>query len=246
VLLVPGDASAKSAGRAPATVTSLLAVASAVGQGMRGQHHDDMQIAFGAALIVGGGMQEHDAAGGAAAADLVPVVEESLRAAMRDPRYWRSGHPEREEYNRWVTEGWRAVVNEGRGMARRKDRAKYANNARPGPLWEWWPCSCRSGATARTALRGKEMKNDEWTHEDLVIVSVGEEWPRSPPKNLVSYLFAVDRDAKDVLLIAVGDGERQAVAGLHIVAHGYEVSSGGWGGARPGTAAAACHRGCTK
>ena len=48
-------------------------------------------------------------------ADFVPVTEESLRAAMRDPRYWRSGHPEREEYNRWVTEGWRAVVNEGQG-----------------------------------------------------------------------------------------------------------------------------------
>lgn len=50
------------------------------------------------------------------------------------------------------------------------------------------------------------MKNDEWTHEDLVIVSVGEDWPGSPPKNLVSYSFTVDRDAKDVLLIAVFDG----------------------------------------
>lgn len=43
-------------------------------------------------------------------ADLIPVTEESLRAAMRDPRYWRSGHPEREAYGRWVTEGWEAVV----------------------------------------------------------------------------------------------------------------------------------------
>jgi len=50
------------------------------------------------------------------------------------------------------------------------------------------------------------MKNDEWTHEDLVIVSVVEEWPRYPPKNLASYSFAVDRDARDVLLIAVFDG----------------------------------------
>ena len=48
-------------------------------------------------------------------AEFIHVTEESLRAAMRDPRYWRSGHPEREEYNRWVTEGWRAVVNEGQG-----------------------------------------------------------------------------------------------------------------------------------
>ncbi len=48
-------------------------------------------------------------------ADLVPVTEESLRAAMRDPRYWRSGHPERESYHRWVTEGWQAFVHEGEG-----------------------------------------------------------------------------------------------------------------------------------
>jgi hypothetical protein len=48
-------------------------------------------------------------------ADFIPVTEESLRAAMRDPRYWRSGHPEREEYHRWVTEGWQAFVNEGQG-----------------------------------------------------------------------------------------------------------------------------------
>jgi len=48
-------------------------------------------------------------------ADFVPVTEESLRAAMRDPRYWRSGHPEREDYNRWVTEGWQAFVREGQG-----------------------------------------------------------------------------------------------------------------------------------
>lgn len=50
------------------------------------------------------------------------------------------------------------------------------------------------------------MKNDEWTNEDLVIVSVVEEWPMSPPTNLVSYSFAVDRDAKDVSLTAVFDG----------------------------------------
>ena len=48
-------------------------------------------------------------------ADFVPVTEESLRAAMRDPRYWRSGHPEREDYNRWVTEGWQAFVRGGQG-----------------------------------------------------------------------------------------------------------------------------------
>lgn len=47
--------------------------------------------------------------------NLIPVTEESLRAAMRDPRYWRPGHPEREAYNHWVTEGWQAFVREGGG-----------------------------------------------------------------------------------------------------------------------------------
>ena len=48
-------------------------------------------------------------------AQLVPLTEASLRAAMRDPRYWRAGHPEREAYHRWVTEGWQRFVREGEG-----------------------------------------------------------------------------------------------------------------------------------
>jgi len=50
-------------------------------------------------------------------ADFIPVTEESLRAAMRDPRYLRSGHPERYGYHRWVTEGWQAFVREGEGKS---------------------------------------------------------------------------------------------------------------------------------
>ena len=48
-------------------------------------------------------------------ADFVPVTEESLRAAMRDPRYWRSGQPEWDGYYSWVTEGWQSFVREGEG-----------------------------------------------------------------------------------------------------------------------------------
>jgi pimeloyl-ACP methyl ester carboxylesterase len=48
-------------------------------------------------------------------ADVVPVTEEKLRAAMRDPRYWRFGHPEREAYNNWVTEAWQAFGRAGEG-----------------------------------------------------------------------------------------------------------------------------------
>ena len=36
----------------------------------------------------------------------IRVTEGDLRAAMRDPRYWQSGHPERGAYAGWVTEGW--------------------------------------------------------------------------------------------------------------------------------------------
>lgn len=40
----------------------------------------------------------------------VVVTEASLRAAMRQPRYWRDHHPERRGFVEWVTGGWRAFV----------------------------------------------------------------------------------------------------------------------------------------
>lgn len=47
--------------------------------------------------------------------DSFQVTEESLRSAMRDPRYWRAGHPERDAYFRWVSDGWQAYVQGGEG-----------------------------------------------------------------------------------------------------------------------------------
>lgn len=41
---------------------------------------------------------------------LNPLTEKGLRSAMRDRRYWQSGHPEREAYVAWVTRGWRALA----------------------------------------------------------------------------------------------------------------------------------------
>ena len=35
-----------------------------------------------------------------------PPTEASLREAMRDPRYWQSGHPDRPGWLAAVTEGW--------------------------------------------------------------------------------------------------------------------------------------------
>lgn len=40
---------------------------------------------------------------------LIPLTETGLRSAMRDRRYWQSGHPEREAYVGWVSHGWRAL-----------------------------------------------------------------------------------------------------------------------------------------
>ena len=48
--------------------------------------------------------------------DPIPLSASDLRVAMRDPRYWRPGHPEQAAYHAWVTEGWRQVsAGEARG-----------------------------------------------------------------------------------------------------------------------------------
>ncbi len=45
-----------------------------------------------------------------------PITEASLRAAMRDPRYWQPGHPERSSYVARVSEGWRRLVEAEAGQ----------------------------------------------------------------------------------------------------------------------------------
>jgi hypothetical protein len=37
------------------------------------------------------------------------ITSASLREAMRDPRYWQQGHPDRTGYSAWVTQGFRAL-----------------------------------------------------------------------------------------------------------------------------------------
>ena len=34
--------------------------------------------------------------------DPIPLSASDLRVAMRDPRYWRPGHPEQAAYHAWV------------------------------------------------------------------------------------------------------------------------------------------------
>ena len=42
----------------------------------------------------------------------VRASEAELRAAMRDPRYWQFGHPERASHVARVSEGWRRLVED--------------------------------------------------------------------------------------------------------------------------------------
>jgi hypothetical protein len=41
--------------------------------------------------------------------DPIPLSASGLRQVMRDPRYWRSGHPERADYHAWVTDAWQQL-----------------------------------------------------------------------------------------------------------------------------------------
>lgn len=41
--------------------------------------------------------------------ETIPLNRADLRQAMRDPRYWQSGHPEREDYRGWVGGAWREL-----------------------------------------------------------------------------------------------------------------------------------------
>lgn len=62
------------------------------------------------------------------------ITEADLRAAMRDPRYWRSGHPQGKAYAGWVREGWQALARaEATGGAREVRVRPYrrVRNGRP-------------------------------------------------------------------------------------------------------------------
>ena len=45
--------------------------------------------------------------------DHVTLTEAGLRDALRDPRYWTPGHPERAAYTAWVADGYKAMYNSG-------------------------------------------------------------------------------------------------------------------------------------
>jgi hypothetical protein len=85
-------------------------------------------------------------------AESITITEADLRAAIRDPRYWMSGHPEREGFAGWVTEGFRALHGpeakggsvKVRAYTRRRDgREEHVGAHTPGSAagwgegWEW-------------------------------------------------------------------------------------------------------------
>ncbi len=41
--------------------------------------------------------------------ETIPITDQTLRSAMRDPRYWQSNNAERPSFSAWVTEGFRAL-----------------------------------------------------------------------------------------------------------------------------------------
>lgn len=47
----------------------------------------------------------------------ISITEADLRQAMRDPRYWQAGHPERAVFNAWVTQGWQSLYPQVGGGA---------------------------------------------------------------------------------------------------------------------------------
>ena len=59
------------------------------------------------------------------------ITETALRQAMRDPRYWQAGHPERADYAAWVTEGWQALA-QGEASGTRQVRVRSYRRRRRG------------------------------------------------------------------------------------------------------------------
>ena len=61
------------------------------------------------------------------------ITESDLRQAVRDPRYWQPGHPERAEYAAWVTEGWQALAR-GEAGGTRQVRVRAYSRRRHGQV----------------------------------------------------------------------------------------------------------------
>ena len=58
------------------------------------------------------------------------VTETDLRQAMRDPRYWQAGHPERADYAAMVMDGWQALAQGEAGGTRQVRVRSYRRRRR--------------------------------------------------------------------------------------------------------------------
>jgi len=104
----------------------------------------------------------------------VPATEASLKRAMRDPRSWQSGHPERSAYSAWVSDGWQALgkaspggrTAEGLVFVRAYDRTRnghaehvsaHTRSAPPGRVVEDMPGTTPGVAAHRNFSSGYEQ-----------------------------------------------------------------------------------------
>ncbi len=62
--------------------------------------------------------------------DRIPMTEARLREAMRDPRYWQQGDPDRASYNAWVSESFRALNAEAESSGGVVHVRAYVRNGR--------------------------------------------------------------------------------------------------------------------
>jgi hypothetical protein len=62
----------------------------------------------------------------------VLINDETLRRAMRDPRYWQWSHPDRETYRDWVSRGFQALERSGRNGGRREVQVRAHTRRRNG------------------------------------------------------------------------------------------------------------------
>ncbi len=62
----------------------------------------------------------------------VLINDETLRRAMRDPRYWQWSHPDRETYRDWVGAGFQALERSARNGGRREVQVRAHTRRRNG------------------------------------------------------------------------------------------------------------------
>ncbi|MBU8546616.1 MULTISPECIES: hypothetical protein [Roseomonadaceae] len=85
--------------------------------------------------------------------DKVPIDAAGLRAAVSDQRYWQAGHPERDAWRAWVTDGFQAM---------------YGGDARPSSGVVHVRAYVRNGQPVAAHTRGAPASGDEGGIDDRI------------------------------------------------------------------------------